>query len=89
MTEVLPEWSVPPGDTLREWCDEHGMTHEAAAEACRHMKQDTFDSILNGTVEITPLLAGALQAGTAVGAKVWLNLERQYRATLKAGNTPL
>ena len=87
MTNFYKDWCVPPGAVLKEWCEEHGMTHEAAAIGCRHMKLETFQDILTGHVPITPQLAGALQAGTAVGAKVWLNLERQYRESLAAGNT--
>lgn len=80
-----PDWCIAPGATLRDWCDEHSVTFEEAAEACRHMKLDTFEGIVRGDTEITPVLAGALQAGTGILARFWLNFEDNYRAALKAG----
>jgi plasmid maintenance system antidote protein VapI len=80
-----PDWVVKPGETLREWCEDNGLSAQVAAVACRRMKLETFEGILDGSIPITPVLAGALQAGTGVPARLWLNLERAYREGLAAG----
>jgi len=82
-----PDWCVPPGATLREWMQEHGQRRDRAARACRRMDPRRFQRILDGTEPITPELAGALQAGTGIAAKFWLNLERDYREGIGAGRT--
>lgn len=79
-----PDYAVAPGETLREWAEEHSQDATTLALACRRMKLETLEGILAGTTEITAVLAGALQAGTGIPARFWLNLERAYRAKVPA-----
>jgi len=79
------DWTIAPGETLREWCEENGISPRAAAVACGRMPTATFERILSGKQRITKTIASALAHGTGIPASLWLNLERAYRADLKAG----
>ena len=79
----VPAPDGPPGETLQAWLDENDLTPEEAARACRCMRLERFQGVLDGTVEITAPIAGALQAGTGLAAKFWLNLETEYRRPLE------
>jgi len=35
-----PDWVVKPGETLREWIEENGLTVRSTATLCGHMKPD-------------------------------------------------
>jgi plasmid maintenance system antidote protein VapI len=83
-----PDWCVRPGATLREWCEENGLSLQEAAHACRRTRLETFEGVVAGTTKITPAIAGALQAGTGLSAKFWLTLEDIYRAGLATGKVP-
>lgn len=80
-----PDWCVRPGATLAEWMQENGHKLDQAATMCRRMKPTMLQAILDGEQPITPEVAGALQAGTGITAKFWLNLERDYREGLAVG----
>lgn len=81
-----PDWVISPGETLRDWLDENGLTPRVAARACG-LSPETFDGILRGTARIVPGIADKLQRGTMISARLWLNLERAYREGLAAGKT--
>jgi HTH-type transcriptional regulator/antitoxin HigA len=79
-----PDWVVSPGETLRDWLDENGLSARVGARACR-LSPETFDGILRGTARIVPGVADKLESGTMIPARLWLNLERAYRDGLAAG----
>lgn len=79
------DWTIAPGETLRDWCDENNLPHRAAAIACGRMPIEMFEAIITGKRRITKVIAEALEYGTGIPASLWLNLERGYRADLKAG----
>lgn len=79
-----PDWTIAPGETLREWCEENNLPYKAAATACGRMPVEMFEKIISGKQRITKVIAGALEHGTGISASLWLNLERRYRADLKA-----
>jgi plasmid maintenance system antidote protein VapI len=79
------DWTIAPGETLREWCEENHLPHKAAATACGRMPVEMFEAIIAGKRRITKVIAEALAHGTGIPASLWLNLERNYRADLKAG----
>lgn len=84
-----PDWVVRPGDTLREFMEETNLPKSALALSCGRMPLELFDKVLNGQAKITPKIAEGLEIGTQIPASLWLNLERAYRAGLKAGKTVL
>lgn len=86
-SEPDPDWVVAPGDTLREWIEENGLTVRSTAIGCGHMHPDRLQRIIDGKQRITRDDAARLQAGTQIPARLWLNLERALRAGLKAGKT--
>lgn len=85
--EFDPDWVVRPGDTLREFMEENNLPKSALALACGRMPLELLDKVLNGRTEITEKIAEGLEIGTQISAFLWLNLERAYRAGLKAGKT--
>jgi plasmid maintenance system antidote protein VapI len=82
-----PDWVVAPGETLREWRSENGISAQATATACGHMSLDVFERIESGTQPLTEDIAAGLARGTGIPAYLWLNLERAFRAGLAAGKT--
>jgi HTH-type transcriptional regulator/antitoxin HigA len=85
MSEFDPDWTVKPGETLREWIEENGLTVRSTATACAHMDPAVVQGIIDGRRKITRVYAAKLQHGTGIPARLWLNLERAYRADLAAG----
>ena len=81
------DWTIAPGATLADWCEENRLPHRAAATACGRMPIETFEAIVADKRRITKTIAEALAHGTGISASLWLNLERNYRADLKAGRS--
>lgn len=80
-----PDWCIRPGETLREWREEHHLGTRAAATTCGRMTRETYERIEAGKQPITRDIAARLQHGTGIPGTLWLNLERIYRAGLSAG----
>jgi HTH-type transcriptional regulator/antitoxin HigA len=79
-----PDWVISPGETLREWIDENGLSVKSTATICR-LRPIEIEGVLRGSRKITPRIANGLHAGTQISARLWLNLERAYRDGLAAG----
>jgi HTH-type transcriptional regulator / antitoxin HigA len=79
-----PDWVIAPGETLEEWRIENGLGPKAAATVCR-MSPEDFARIVSGKKRITADVAGRLQAGTMIPARLWLRLEENYREGLRRG----
>ena len=79
--EFAPDYAVPPGETLQEMLETQGMTQAALA---RHMgrPRKTIHGIIHGDVQITPETAIELERVLGTPARLWLNLEQNYRADL-------
>ncbi len=84
-----PDWVIKPGETLREWMEERKLSPRLMSTICGRIPPETIEGILDGTVEITPGIADWLQLGTDIPARLWLNLERIYRAGLDAGKSDI
>src|ERR1039457_4017450 len=82
--DFKPDWCVAPGETLREWCVETGLSPHAAATACM-IEPDVFERLLSGDEPLTGVLAAGLASGTGITASFWLNFERHYREALAGG----
>jgi HTH-type transcriptional regulator / antitoxin HigA len=80
-----PDWVISPGETLRDWIEENGLTVRSTATVCGRMPVEELQRILDGTRRITPTVAAKLAAGTQIPARLWLNLERQFRQGLAEG----
>lgn len=80
-----PDWTIAPGATLRDWIEETGLTVRSTAVACGRMDPERMQRIIDGKQRITKDDAARLHAGTDIPARLWLNLERRYRADLVAG----
>ncbi|MBI4829935.1 MAG: HigA family addiction module antidote protein [Nitrospinae bacterium] len=73
-----PEYTVAPGETLRETLAALGMSQaELARRTGRPLK--TINGIAQGKIEITPETALQLERALGVPAGFWTNLERLYR----------
>jgi plasmid maintenance system antidote protein VapI len=79
-----PDWVVKPGATLRDWIEENHLTVRSTATCC-HLSPEDVERIIAGKRRIGRAVAAKLQAGTGIPASLWLNLERAYRAGLRAG----
>lgn len=78
----LPDYSVPPGNTLLEVLEMIGLSQAELAERTGRPKK-TINEIVKGKAAITP--DTALQLERVLGrpsAGYWISLEQKYRATL-------
>jgi len=78
-----PDYAVPPGDTLSEVIADLGMAQKDLA-ARTGLTEQTIIRILNGQQPISFETAGKLELVTGVPARLWNNLEMQYREQLTA-----
>jgi plasmid maintenance system antidote protein VapI len=87
------DWVISPGETLRDWMEENGFVAGARllvkpiATTCGRMPVERLERILDGRQRITRKDAAALAHGTGIPARLWLNLERQFRQGLAEGTT--
>ena len=77
----LPDYPVPPGETLLETIEALGMTQaDLAARTGRTLK--TINEIVKGKAPIRPDTALQLERALGVPASFWNNRERNYREVL-------
>ena len=73
-----PDYSVPPGETLRETIESLGLTQaELATRAGLSTKH--VNQIIKGAAAISPDVARRLENATGVPARIWNSLESNYR----------
>lgn len=82
-TKFDPDWVIAPGETLKDWLDENGLSGKSCVTY--GIPQSTFDGIVAGTTPINAVLAQKLCNMTLIGAPMWLALEHNFRAGLNAG----
>lgn len=77
----VPDYSVPPGETIREFLEELDMTQ---AELARRMgrPESAISQIINGKKRIEPETALQLEAVLGMTAGFWARLEANYRVNL-------
>jgi len=83
--QFLPNYAVPPGETLLETIETIGMSQADLAERTGRPKK-TINEIIKGKASITPDTALQLERVLGVSASVWNNLERNYQETLSRLN---
>lgn len=76
-----PDYAVAPGETLQETIDALGMTQRDLALRTG-MAPKTINEIIKGKAPITPDTSVLLERVTSVPARLWNNLEANYREQL-------
>lgn len=75
------DYAVAPGRILDEWLDENEWTQTELARrlgcSVKHVNQ-----VVNGVASLTPAFAVELERVTRVPAKLWSNMESNYRTDL-------
>ncbi|HEY9720886.1 MAG TPA: HigA family addiction module antitoxin [Oscillatoriaceae cyanobacterium] len=79
--QFAPDYAVPPGETILETLEELGMTQSELADRMGRPKK-TINEIIHAKAAITPETALQLERALGVPARVWNNLERDYREAL-------
>jgi addiction module HigA family antidote len=77
----LPNYAVPPGETLLETIEALGMTQAELAGRTGRPKK-TINEIIKGKAAITPETALQFERVLGVPTSFWNNLERNYQETM-------
>lgn len=76
--QVVPAEVFPPGEYLGDELDARGWSQAEFAETIGRSAK-LVNEIIGGTTSITPATAIEIGAALGTGARVWLNLEHEYR----------
>lgn len=76
------DYAIPPGETLRELLDEQGMTQRDFARRT-DLSPKHVNQLLHGQVPLSADVAKRLEHVTGVPARMWNNLEANYRSDLQ------
>jgi addiction module HigA family antidote len=80
--QFIPDYAIPPGETLLDTIKALGMPQAELAERTGSPKK-TINKIIKGKAPITPDTALQLERVLGVSAAAfWNNLEKNYRETL-------
>lgn len=79
--EFLPNWTSPPGDTIKECMEHHHISIEQFAQRIG-MDVDDVPSLLDGTCKIDEQLAQKLEVIFGPSKQFWINREKNYRNDL-------
>ncbi|MEU8201965.1 HigA family addiction module antitoxin [Streptosporangium sp. NPDC049046] len=75
----VPDYAVPPGETIREYLDELGMTQRELATrlglSAKHVNR-----LVQGLVPLSHEIAQRLELVTGMPAKLWNRLEADYQS---------
>ncbi len=81
-SEIEPDWTLPPGDTIAEFIEEKNWKQKELAA-----RLDTSDKHLNqlikGKVALTPDMARRLALVIGPTEDFWIKMEALYRAQLR------
>lgn len=77
-SEFKPDWRSPPGDTIKDWMEERGISAHDLAVRC-YMSEKEMLRLLSG--ELVLDFSIALKLATVLGATpdFWIQRERHYR----------
>ena len=73
-----PDYAIHPGEILEETLAARNMRKSKLAERCR-LSTKTVSQIIGGKAPITPETAIQLERVLGISAKVWSNLDTNYR----------
>jgi HTH-type transcriptional regulator/antitoxin HigA len=79
--QFMPDYAVPPGETLLETIEAIGMSQAELAERTGRPKK-TINEIIKGKAAITPETALQFERVLGTPAGFWNNLERNHQETL-------
>src|SRR4030043_874947 len=79
--QFIPDYAVPPGETLLETIEAIGMSQAELAERTGRPKK-TINEIIKGKAAITSETALQLERVLGAPAGFWNNLERNYQENL-------
>ena len=79
-----PDWCQAPGVHIKEDMSSRSMTISDMA-VCMLMSPSEIEDLLVGNIKINKLIANQLESVLGGTARIWLNLEKNYRAGLKKG----
>ncbi|CND64737.1 plasmid maintenance system antidote protein [Mycobacterium tuberculosis] len=75
-----PDYAVPPGETIREFLDDLGMSQRQLSSRLgltpKHVNQ-----LIQGLVPLSPDVAARLELVTGMPARLWNRLEADYQTT--------
>ncbi len=80
-SKYKPDTVSPPGDTLLEAIEMHGLSQAQLAERTGRPKK-TINEIIQGKAAITPETAMQLELVLGISASFWLSREAKYREWL-------
>lgn len=72
---------IPPGDTIKDFIDELGMSQKELAKRMG-LSEKHLSHIISGMTPISMDVAEKLQTCLGVKARFWINLENDYREAL-------
>lgn len=79
-----PNWTMPPGQTLRLELIEREETAQAFAKRSG-LEPDWLALFFRGQTELTQAHAKTLANVMGISEELWLNMERDYREGLERG----
>ncbi len=77
-----PDYIIHPGETLREWIDEHNDSIPAFARRAGLPEQD-LRNLLAGKAGITDKIARKLEFATGIPERFWIRLQWDYERRKK------
>jgi plasmid maintenance system antidote protein VapI len=79
-----PDYVVHPGAVLQEWFDDNRLSHKIATKLYG-LTEEELTGVLDGSMPITPELAGKLLNLTHISVAFWLAMDHNFRVGLAAG----
>ncbi len=79
--ELLSDMPIPPGETVLEGIEYHGMTRRELAQKIG-LSPQSLDELIEGAIPMTQRIAEELQSVLGIPAYMLLRLEERYRRTL-------
>jgi addiction module HigA family antidote len=77
----LPNYALPPGETLRETLNSLGMTRAELGKRTG-LSHQVIKKIVRGDAAISTGMASELEQALGVPASFWINLEKNYRKSM-------
>ena len=81
--ELLSDLPIPPGETILEGIEYHGITRKELALKTG-LSAQAVDDLLLGELPMTDRIAEELEKSLGIPARMLLRLEERYRRTLAA-----
>ncbi len=81
MSEWRPDWSIHPGEILREALHVRGLTQAALARML-HRPAQVINEIIGGKKAITAATALDLEAAVGISAEFWVHAQASHNLTV-------